>query len=221
MHEHLGARRYKSNFYVPHYGCMVPLVNVLQDINHLERVRSPFRFVAPKWPNSSETSEWFRHEFAATSHRYINKQLTNEVEHWQILHEKLGQSPQKAISLFQGFTAEEANQAAYAGHLVYCEAGETIVYPEDRSNEIFIVISGSLSVHKQLASSRQKPVLLTAGQEFGEKTYISRLQQRATVTAQTDSEVLVLPRWGIERLEQKQPAIAAKLMENINDRKYA
>lgn len=215
LYERMGYRRYKSNFSVPDYGYMVPLVLVNEDVNYLHKVRSPFYRIARKLDNSPESAEWFAREFPDTSCRYINKQLTDQSSLWDILSHKLGQPPEKAVSLFHGLSDSEAMQCAHAGHVVYCEQGDTIVYPDDMSNEIFIPITGSLAVRKQLANRRQASTLLQPGQAFGEQTFIAHARQKATVTARTDTELLVLPRHGVDRLKLQHPEIAAKLLRNI------
>jgi hypothetical protein len=224
MHERLGARRYKSNFFVPDYGCMVPLVNLLEDVEHLQRVNSPLLHIAERWPNSPDSAEWFARAFPEAPHRHINKHLISKDEHWDILAEKLVRPPEKAIGLFYGLSETEARLCAYAGHLVYCEQADTIVYPEDMSSEFFVVISGSVAVRKDFAKRRQAPVILQPGQAFGEKTFIAHDRQKATVIAQTDTELLVFPSHGVERLQRQHPEIAAKLLHNMGAqaaRRYA
>jgi cAMP-binding proteins - catabolite gene activator and regulatory subunit of cAMP-dependent protein kinases len=224
MHEHLGARRYKNNFFVPDYGCMVPLVNLLEDVNHLRRAHSPFWPIADAWPHSMETAAWFAREFPNASRLYINKPLTGERELWQILSSKFGQPPEEAVELFRGMREDEARVCANAGHMVYCEQAETVVYPDDMSAEIFIVVSGSLLVRRQSLGRRASVIALLPGQVYGEKNYVTHSRQNTTVIAQTDAELLVMPRHGLERLQMQHPEVAAKLLHNMGNRamkKYA
>lgn len=217
MHEHLGARRYKSNFFVPDYGCMVPFVTLLDDIDHLRRVRSPFGEVAGQWPAAAESAAWFTREFPHAHTRYINKQLTAEAELWQIMGKKLGQPLENTVGIFRGLTEAEARICAHAGHMVFFEQGDTVVYPDDMSNEIFVVLAGTLVVRRRFAGRRQ--AILRPGQVYGEKTFVAHARRNATVVAQTDTDLLVLPRQALERLEHQHPAVAAKLLHNIGARK--
>ncbi len=224
MHEHLGSRRYKGNFFVPDYGCMVPFVTILDDLDHLHRVRSPFAEVADKWPDSPETAAWFAREFPQASARYINKQLTGEAELWRLLGDRLGQRPEAAVGLFRGLSETEARICASAGHLVFCEQGETLVYPDDMCHEIFIVVAGSLRARGQQLGRRPSAAILRPGQAFGEYSYIARECHHATVVARTDAELLVLPRNALKRLTAQHPDVAAKLLRNLGARtakKYA
>jgi hypothetical protein len=224
MHEHLGARRFKRPFFVPGYGCMVPFVTILDDVDHLRRVRSPFAAAADRWPNSQEASAWFAREFPQAPARYINKQLTGEAELWRILSDKLGHRPEHAVGLFRGMSEAEARICANAGHLVYCEQGDTIVYPDDVSHEVLLIVSGSLRASSHPPDRRPSVAILRPGQVYGEKVYVARARHNTTVIAQTDTEILVLPRQAIERLTAQHPPVAAKLLHNMGfrtARKYA
>ena len=222
MHEHIGARRYKNNFFVPDYGCMVPLVNLLEDVEHLNQVRSPFRLVAGQWPSSAESAAWFARQFPHARTRFVNKQLTDEAELWRIIGEKLGQPPETTVGIFRGLTEDEARICAHAGHMVYFEQSDTVVYPDDMGNEIFVVVAGALAARRRIAGRRQ--TILRSGQAYGEKAFIAHGRQNTTVIAQTDTDLLVLPRQALERLETQHPAVAAKLFYNMGirtARKYA
>lgn len=223
LYEQLGHRRYKSNFPVPGYGYMVPMVLMTQDIGHLRQVRSPLWRVARKLENSPAASEWFAREFAGAS-RFINRQLIGKEDIWQLLVGKLGRPLDRAVTLFRGMSEAEALICADAAHIVLCEAGDVIVHPTDMCNDIFVIMSGVVSVRRQLTDRRSSVAILRPGQVYGEKTFIARARQNATVIAQTDTELLVLPRHALERLELQHPAVAAKLLHNIGARtarKYA
>lgn len=224
MHEHIGARRYKSNFFVPDYGYMVPLVILLDDVHHLQQVRSPLGRVADRWPNSPEAAAWFAGEFPQAPARYINKQLTGEAELWRLLCDKLGRRPEAAIDLFRGLSEAEARICANAGHLVFCEQGDTIIYPDDILNAVYVIVAGSLRARSHAPGRRPTASFLGPGQACGEKAYRNRERENATVVARTDAELLVFPRNALARLEAQHPDIAAKLLRNMGARttkKYA
>jgi len=223
MYEQLGYRRYKSNFPVPDYGYMVPMVLVTEDIDHLRQVRSPLWRNARKQENSPAASAWFAGQFPEAS-RYLNRQLIAKEDIWQLLVGKLGRPLDRAVTLFRGMSETEALLCADAAHIVLCEAGDAVVNPADICNELIVIMSGVLSVRRQKADLRPSVAILRPGQVYGEKTFVARGRQNATVVAQTDTDLLVLPRHALERLELQHPAVAAKLLHNIGARaarKYA
>jgi hypothetical protein len=223
MYEQLGYRRFKSNFPVPDYGYMVPMVMLTEDIEHFRRVRSPLWRNARRLDNSPAASAWFAARFPEAA-RYINRQLLSKEDILQMLGDKLGRPLHKAVHLFRGLNEAEALLCADAAHIVLCEAGDAVVNPTDICNEIFVIMSGVVSVRRQLPDRRSSVAILRPGQVYGDKAYLAHGRQNTTVVAQTDTELLVLPRHALERLETQHPAVAAKLLYNIGartTRKYA
>lgn len=223
LYEQLGHRRYKSNFSVPGYGYMAPMVLMAQDIDHLRQVRSPLWRVARKLDNSPDSAEWFAREFPHAS-RYINRQLINKDKIWELLGDHLGRPLERAVPIFRGLTEAEAMTCADAGHIVLCEPGDTIVHPTDICNDVFVIMSGVVAVRRQQPGRRSSVNILRSGQAFGEKAFTAHARQEAFVFAQTDTEILVFPRHGLERLQLQHPVAAAKFLRNIGvraARKYA
>ncbi len=223
LYEQLGHRRYKSNFSVPGYGYMAPMVILTEDVDHLRQVRSPLWRIARKLENSPAATEWFAREFPGAA-RYVNRQLIGKEDIWRMLTDKLGRPLERAVSIFRGMSEAEAMTCADAGHIILCEAGDPIVSPTDMCNDIFVIMSGVVSVRRQAPDRRLSVAILRPGQVYGEKAYIAQGRQNTTVIAQTDTEILVLPRHALERLELQHPDVAAKLLHNMGVRtvrKYA
>jgi hypothetical protein len=223
LYEQLGHRRYKSNFCIPGYGYMAPMVILTEDVDHLRRVRSPLWRIARKLENSPASAEWFAGEFPGAS-RYINRQLIGREGIREMLVGRLGQPLDKAVALFRGMDEAEIMTCADAGHIILCEAGDAVVNTTDMSNDVFIVMSGVVAVRRQSPDRRPSVAILRPGQVYGEKVYVARARHNTTVIAQTDTEILVLPRQAIERLTAQHPPVAAKLLHNMGfrtARKYA
>ncbi|MEM4625353.1 MAG: GNAT family N-acyltransferase [Candidatus Pacearchaeota archaeon] len=49
FYEHIGYRKYKEEFIHPEYGSVIPMIMVLDDVVHLEHVRSPLARIAAKY----------------------------------------------------------------------------------------------------------------------------------------------------------------------------
>jgi len=65
LFERMGFRRYKDPFYDPEMGMQVPLVLVVEDIEHLRATRSPFLSKALERPNNNRAGLWFVNQFSA------------------------------------------------------------------------------------------------------------------------------------------------------------
>jgi|SRR5215831_530167 len=65
LFERMGFRRYRAGFEDAEVGAQVPLVLVLEDIDHLRASRSPFLSQALNRPNSFGPALWFANTFSA------------------------------------------------------------------------------------------------------------------------------------------------------------
>ena len=63
LFERMGFRQYKQHFQDSEVGEQIPLVLVVEDIQHLRAVRSPFISHALELPNSNLTTRWFANQF--------------------------------------------------------------------------------------------------------------------------------------------------------------
>ena len=215
LYEQLGHRRYKSNFQIPDYGYMVPMVILMEDINHLRQVRSPMWRLARKFENSPESADWFTRTFPEAT-RYINKQMIDREMLLQLISDKLERQP-NSINLFMGMSESEARLCAEVGHIFLCHQAETIIQPSDMSHEFFVVLSGCVAVRKRHGLKFRQTVL-HSGQCFGERSFVTHSRHNVSVIAQTDTELLIMPRHGLERLQIQHPETAAKLLHNIGIR---
>jgi hypothetical protein len=68
FYEHVGHRRYVGGFIDPDAGIQVPMVLVLEDVEHLRNVRSPFHRLARTRRNDPRPGRWFRETYGKGSH---------------------------------------------------------------------------------------------------------------------------------------------------------
>jgi len=69
LFERMGFRQYRTGFADPEVGAQLPLVLVIEDIDHLRASRSPFLSKALAWPNSRRAGHWFSKHFSG-NHNY-------------------------------------------------------------------------------------------------------------------------------------------------------
>src|SRR5262245_16374926 len=70
LFERMGFRQYKQHFQDAEVGEQGPLVLVVEDIEHLKAIGSPFVAIALALPNNNRTSLWFTNQFPATQTRH-------------------------------------------------------------------------------------------------------------------------------------------------------
>ena len=94
--------------------------------------------------------------------------------------------------------------------------GELIVRQGDPADEIFLLMSGLVSVTMDLPTGqRQRFSTVSPGMVFGELTIIERAGRTADVRADTPVECLVLPAAEFDRLSETNPALKMALLTNL------
>lgn len=103
-------------------------------------------------------------------------------------------------------------------------AGETIFMEGERSSSLYLLTAGSVGTSKRYGlalrdgngAARQKVLVhLAAPQFFGEVGLLSDLERSATITTDTDCELLELRRADFERIAQSDPALGFQLVRNL------
>jgi hypothetical protein len=213
LYDQIGFRRLDRGFIDPGYGYLVPLILIVEDIEHLQTVRSPFYRGARKRKNSPEAAMWFDREFSELR-SIVNNQLIKADIFWELLVEKLKHHPQKSISIIQDLTEIEAKNFLYMGAIFPCKSNEVIVTPGDSANELYILISGMLSSNDL---DLGKDVVITPGQAFGRVGLISPERQTETIKVVNDAEVLVISRHSLDKIRHRYPNVLAQLTRKINE----
>ena len=96
------------------------------------------------------------------------------------------------------------------------EAGETIIRQGDIADEVFLLMSGTVSVALDLPTGeRRRLSTMAPGMVFGELSIVDRAARTADVHADTAVECLVLTVTELERLETSHPRIAIGIMRNL------
>ena len=80
LFERMGFRQYKQRFHDSEVGEQVPLVLVVEDIEHLRAARSPFLYQALKLPNNNQAGLWFASQFSSTQER--NSGITERINNY-------------------------------------------------------------------------------------------------------------------------------------------
>ena len=189
FYENLGYRRYVDNFLDEDAGLQIPMVLLMEDVDHLRAVHSPFYRVARKASNTSTAKDWFNQEFPEHK-KLINTCRSTADEVWEFWIAKLHQQLNPKTDLFQGLTDQGIQQLLKSSFFYCAKAGETLLRNGDIANAVFLVLSGVVEVSNADNGSK---TLLNSYQTFGETTLFTQLPSPEQAIATTDVEVLVLP----------------------------
>lgn len=213
LYEQMGGRRFGGNFQDPGYGMLTPIVWLIDDVEHMRKVRSPFYRQARKRSELNEqVTDWFFTEFPE-ARRFINTQLVAEDELWTALYSCLGTPPDKALPVLLGVSETEAKKFLHkCGIVARCYAGDRIATAGDPSNELNILLKGELqSTARRLGTDKILP-----GQNFGASGLVQAVKQTHTTVAVTDAEILVLSRLSFAKFCHHCPDTANQIINNIS-----
>lgn len=108
--------------------------------------------------------------------------------------------------------------AKLAKHHLY-EKRDIIVREGERDGRLFVIITGEVSVVKDLGGPSEKILrILRADNYFGEMALIDDYVRTASVVANNHTEVLSLDQWNIREEIRKYPAIAIELLQTLGRR---
>lgn len=96
--------------------------------------------------------------------------------------------------------------------------GEALMNQGDRSYELYIIISGRVSVYQSHDGERRKIDMLADGDMVGEMAQFDGLPRSADVVAETETTALALSPENFDVLFQLHPRWSWKLLETLADR---
>jgi CRP-like cAMP-binding protein len=122
------------------------------------------------------------------------------------------------LKIFHLLDKEELDQLIPYLERMNCPAGSTVFNEGDSGDFIGFVTSGKFEVTKQTEFKGRQIVLalLSKGSFVGELSLIDTQSRSATVTAQEDSQLIILKRDALDAFLQKYPYIGIKILKGLN-----
>lgn len=215
LYEQIGCRRFGRSFEDPGYGLLHPFILLVDDLDHLKAVRSPFvRKARKRHGLNNFATEWFLKEFPEAA-RTTNSQLVTEKELWAIInnHFKDLGSPGYNIPLLQGLSKEEASLFLHrCGVVVQCHPGDRIITRGLISEELNILLSGKLLVSSNPLHEKS---LVVPGQHFGAIGLSGPIIQGVDIEAATPTAIVVIARQYFRKFSVAHPEIAKVILQNL------
>jgi SAM-dependent methyltransferase len=118
------------------------------------------------------------------------------------------------VPLFQAFSTAEVATIARAAHDRRVQTGQVVCRQGEPGDEFFLILAGEVEVERDGRSVER----LGPGGFFGELALLTDRPRNATVTALTESELLVLERRTFKQVREKLPGVADKLLVELADR---
>ena len=192
-----------------------PMVLVMRDFGHLERIKSPLYRAAVKAGMTGGVDDsvaWFYKTFASeiTSRPsvYDQSQLSALIQYYFSAAGDKDESPRFLDSLDEA----QCNLLLSFCKLVKCKAGEKVIGLGQKSREMFIIMSGQVAVR---FAGGDRCIRLGPGQVIGEIALLLNTARTADCTAEDESDIAILSHQALEQLLKAQPDLGNRLLLNL------
>ncbi len=212
LYEQLGYRRYRKHFFDPDHGYNVPMIFLAEDLQHLERIRSPFLSVARRWPAKPEYADWFQRQFP--SYSAMVSPVVSPDSFIQQITEKL---QTEETRLLAGLSQEEQNVLISESTRMHVDAGARIARKGDMGEELYLILDGLAEARIADQSGLGYYVVATFGQGdfFGELSVLTGNPRTNDVVALSALDVIFFDRATLLKFVKNNSTLGAKLLLNI------
>jgi hypothetical protein len=208
----LGQRTYsKTNVNSEEAGYLIPIVTVVEDIEHFRRLRSPLLPYLRDFGEDARVPACIHRAFLDGS-AVTSRLQTSSTEYWDEVRGALSELAASRISALDGFTEEEAGRCLTKSTIIECQRGDRVLKKGGVARNLFVVLDGTLEVRNDEAVE----AVLSSGDVFGEMAFLLERPRSRDVYAATDVRILSLSEAQLRTLIASDPAVAAQLLLNIS-----
>jgi len=208
----LGFRTYsKTNVHQQRGDFLIPLVLVVEDIHFLQHIHSPLLEFLHDFENDNHIPNCLD-KIIAEGSAVKSYELTSPTRYWGEVYNSLNKVAGLHIAAFDDFNAGEMAACLAKSNIITCQAGDHLVVKNSKSENLFVVLEGTLEVR----DGDTVIAVFTPGDVFGEMAFLLKQARSKDIYAVTNgTKVLSLNETMLQQLIRTEPAIAAKLLMNI------
>jgi CRP-like cAMP-binding protein/predicted GNAT family N-acyltransferase len=204
----LGFRTFATTYNDPTVGMLAPLVFVIDDVAHLERIRSRlvplFKAKRPGQPEA--VSRILSLLPQATPVRLLSHPAGSS--DWTGLRSTLAEDE---VSIFHGMEPEEVARLIEMSPVIKCAPGDRIVSQDLAERSVFVVLEGAV----EIVRDGHLVALMTRGSVFGEIAFLLGVDRTADVVAVGDTTVIALRERALNELIASESKLAARFLLNL------
>lgn len=120
--------------------------------------------------------------------------------------------------VFTSISPEENQKIIEAGRLLCYSPDQMIIEEGDMGDALYYIISGKATVISHILNKNIELAVLREGDIFGEIAFLTGRPRTASVTAETETEVMEIDKSTLENAIEKNPAILAELQDFYSQR---
>ncbi len=209
LYTRLGYRTYTNTYNDSMFGLMVPLVLVVEDLEHFQSINSPLLgFASPDFKPAVPSDI-----LALIPQSPIIQSVSSEVaSQWARDYGLLCDSHERTGSIFNGLDEEQVTQLMNRSFVIKCEPNDLIIRKHSMDRTMFIILSGLVEVRE----GENVVAVLSQGDVLGELAFLLRAERLTDVYAASDDvQILSLNEKAVMGLLEDEPAIASRLFYNL------
>ena len=210
----LGFRPFAPTCTYGGVGLVVPLVGVVWDREHMERVGSPLLMAIGQYqPDAAH--EQVVAEVLKRLPEYspvVSERATGAEDVLSTVYRSLTETGEERPFIFDDMSEEEIATVLERSHVITCRERDVIIKRDNTAQTLFVLLSGVAEVHKD----DRLVAVLTPGAVVGEVAFLLGCPRTADVIAATDDvRVLSLNDTSLRRQIRSDPKVASKLLLNL------
>ena len=211
LEEGLGYRQYAEPFNDPVYGLKLPIMLLLEDLEHLKAVKSPFVEAASHFPSDDTAGAWFSETFPEFVKRAA--QAPADREHFlDVVAESVASEHIQRHSLFAGLNRSEIDALLNSSVRVVARPGDYLIRRGLKESHLYFILSGVVEV---LDEGGRVLTPLGKGDFLGEIALLTGANRSADAVARETCECLLISARTLEGMLKTAPELYGKTMRNI------
>lgn len=212
IYEVVGCRRYKKGEIDPEVGFRLPMVQLLGDVEHFARVKSPLLTSVRKFPANLDLAKWFKDALPQYSEP-ASVRVMNEDEFMKTLSKHVNH---ESSSLFDGLHGEDIQLLIRASSIMDVAPGDPILRKGDVGSEMYLILDGAVEISIKPNGTRRVLHTLGYGQVFGEASFLLQQARSADAGAIAPTKLLSIGAENFSKIRTKRPELAAKVLFNLS-----
>ncbi len=122
----------------------------------------------------------------------------------------------RTVELLAGLSAEDIQAVASIGEVKIFHQGDLIVKKGERSDELYIVLTGQVEVVAEVGENQTSLILLGAGQSFGEMSLLDAGPRSASIRCiSPEAQIMIITRSALTGLWARNCRVGFQMMSNI------
>ena len=206
-----GSRTFAAhNINSPESGYLIPIVNVVEDIDYLRRIGSPSAETSRDWGDDKRIPDGIE-RLLADHGNVMSQRLVDSATYVDQVHEAVEDLGEHQVSALEGLDDDEILSVVDKSNIIHCEPGDHVIKKGGTSRNLFVLLEGHLE-------ARDGDALLGVfgpGDVFGAMAFLLERPRVIDIYAATDCRILSLSERTLHRAIDSDAHGAAHLMLNV------